>query len=52
VETGGVVEVQRDRIVVTLDKRSHNPILCEAALDQEKLPIPWLGRLPISFCYS
>jgi hypothetical protein len=51
-ETGGLVEVQRDRLVVTLDRRRHNPIRREAALDQERMPIPWLGQLPISFCYS
>jgi hypothetical protein len=52
VETGGLVEVARERIVVTLDRRSHNPILREAALDQEGTPIPWLGQLRIAFCYS
>ena len=24
----------------------------EAALDQERAPVPWLGQLPVSFCYS
>ena len=34
VETAGVVEIQPERIVVHFDKRCHNPILREAALDQ------------------
>jgi hypothetical protein len=34
VETSGTIEIERDRIVVCFDKRSHNPILREAALDQ------------------
>jgi hypothetical protein len=51
VETGGQVEVQSDRILVRFDKRSHNPILREAALDKECPPIPWLGDRPVSFAY-
>jgi hypothetical protein len=51
VETGGVVEVQAEHLVVHFDKRSHNPILREAALDRDCPPIPWLGRLPVAFSY-
>ncbi len=51
VETGGVVEVQAERIVVHFDKRSHNPVLREAALDRDGLPIPWLGNRPVTFAY-
>ena len=51
VETAGVVEVQAERIVVSFDKRSHNPVLREAALDTEGPPIPWLGNRPITFVY-
>jgi hypothetical protein len=51
VETAGQVEVQADRIVVHFDKRAHNPILREAALDQNCPPIPWLNNLPLAFTY-
>jgi hypothetical protein len=51
VETGGQVEVQSDRILVRFDKRSHNPILREAELDQGCPPIPWLGDRPVAFAY-
>jgi len=34
VETSGSIEIEKNRIVVHFDKRSHNPILQEAALDQ------------------
>jgi hypothetical protein len=51
VETGGVVEVGEDRLAVHFDKRSHNPILREAALDRDCPPIPWLGGLPVTFEY-
>jgi hypothetical protein len=52
VETGGLIEVREGGIVVTLDRRSHNPLLREAALDQPPLPVPWLRQLPVLFCYS
>jgi hypothetical protein len=51
VETSGVVEVRRDGVVVHFDKRCHNPILKEAALDRDCPPIPWLGQLPVVFQY-
>lgn len=51
VETGGVVEVQAERIVVHFDKRCHNPILREAALDRGCPGIPWLRNLPVVFEY-
>jgi len=52
VETGGLIEVGEGGIVVTLDRRSHNPLLKEAALDQPPLPVPWLRHLPVLFRYS
>lgn len=51
VETAGVVAIQPDRILVRFDKRSHNPILREAALDNQAAPVPWLGNLPLTFEY-
>jgi hypothetical protein len=51
VETGGVVEVEANRVVVRFDKRSHNPILREAALDRDCPGIPWLRNRPIVFEY-
>jgi hypothetical protein len=51
VETGGLVEVQAERIVVHFDKRSHNPLLREANLDAGCPPIPWLGNRPVAFEY-
>jgi hypothetical protein len=51
VETSGVIEIEPERIVVRFDKRSHNPILREAALDQPSQTIPWLPNLPVVFRY-
>jgi hypothetical protein len=52
VETSGSVEVVGDRVVVQFDRRSHNPILREAALDRDQLPIPWLRDLPLQFTFT
>jgi hypothetical protein len=53
VETGGVVEVEAERVlVVRLDRRSHNPILREAALDRDAPAIPWLRDHRIHFVYA
>ena len=51
VKTGGVVEIQSDRVLVRFDKRAHNPILREAALDRDCQPISWLGGLRVAFEY-
>jgi hypothetical protein len=53
VETAGLVEVQGDgRVVVTLDRRSHNPVLRQAALDTNPIPIPWLRGRSVHFSYA
>src|SRR5262249_3198226 len=49
VETGGTVKVEAEEIIVRFDRRSHNPILREAALDREAAPIPWLANRRIRF---
>lgn len=51
IETAGAVEVGANQVTVSFDKRSHNPILREAALDRDCLPISWIGNLPIAFRY-
>lgn len=52
VETAGTVRVEGEEIEVRLDRRSHNPILREAALDSEAPPIPWLGDRRIRFAFA
>jgi hypothetical protein len=51
VETAGLVTVEEGRVVVYFDRRSHNPVLREAALDREPLLVPWLGNRSVSFVY-
>jgi len=53
VETSGTVEIAEGRtILVTFDRRSHNPILREAQLDHESPAIPWLGNRRIRYMYA
>jgi hypothetical protein len=52
VATGGTVKARGEEIVVHFDRRSHNPILREAALDHEAKPIPWLGGRRIRFAFA
>ena len=53
VETSGAVEIERGRrIVVYLDRRSHNPILREAQLDKDCPKIPWLANHRLEFIYT
>jgi len=53
VETSGAVEIESGRrIVVYLDRRSHNPILREAQLDKDHIKIPWLANHILEFVFS
>lgn len=52
IETGGEVEVlPQRRLRVLFDRRSHNPILREAALDKDTRTVAWLKRYRIEFAY-
>jgi hypothetical protein len=51
VATSGVLEIETDKLVVHFDKRSHNPVLREAAIDRDCPPLGWLGNRPIVFRY-
>ena len=52
VETAGTVKVEEEEIVVRFDRRSHNPILREAALDHEAVAVPWLGHKRVRFTFG
>lgn len=50
VETAGQIEVLPNQTLrVLFDRRSHNPILREAALDRNAKPIPWLQGHRLQF---
>jgi hypothetical protein len=39
----GKVEIEDRRVVVTLDKRAHNPLLVDSGLADHPTPMPWLA---------
>ena len=49
VETGGHLAVQGNDLVVSFDRRSHNPVIAQAHLDQDAPPIPWLHGKRLRF---
>jgi hypothetical protein len=51
VETAGTVVTEANRITVQFDRRCHNPLLREAALDRDQIPIPWCHGRSINFSY-
>jgi hypothetical protein len=51
IETGGAVQIEGDRVRVTFERRSHNPILYDAALDHEPIAVPWLGGRTLVFAF-
>ena len=52
VETSGTVEIESGRrIVVSFDRRAHNPILREAELDKDCPRIPWAANHRLQFVY-
>jgi len=51
VETGGHLTVRGDDLIVSFDRRAHNPVIAQAHLDHDAPPIPWLQnkRLRLEF---
>jgi hypothetical protein len=52
IETGGTVHITEDQIHVHFEKRAHNPILRQAALDAKAGTIPWAGGKRLRFSYA
>ena len=50
-DVSATVQIEEDEVVVTLDKRAHNPYLVASRLTDQPIPMPWLGdqRLLIRF---
>ncbi len=42
-DLGGLVQVEEARVVVTFDKRAHNPYLVDTGLADTPTPMPWFG---------
>lgn len=43
-DVGGSVHIDHDRVVVSLDHRTHNPILAATGLADGSTPMPWFGN--------
>jgi hypothetical protein len=52
IETGGTIRITEDQIHVHFEKRAHNSILRQAALDAKAGAIPWAGGKPLRFTYA
>lgn len=52
IETSGTIEITNtNELHITFDRRCHNPILREAALDRDCPPIPWLNQSRLAYEY-
>jgi len=43
-DVSATVEIEEEGVVVTLDKRAHNPYLVASRLADEPTPMPWFGN--------
>jgi hypothetical protein len=43
-DLSGRVDVEADRVLVTIDKRAHNPYLVASGLADKPVPMPWFGN--------
>jgi hypothetical protein len=41
-DVGGKIEIEDHHVIVTLDKRAHNPYLVDSGLADQPTPMPWL----------
>ena len=50
-EVSATVQINEDEVIVSLDKRAHNPYLVASQLTDQPVPMPWFGnrRLLIRF---
>jgi hypothetical protein len=52
VDATAAVTVRERDIVVHFQKRSHNPLLLAAGLDQARPKVPWLGNKPLQLAFG
>ena len=41
-DVGGKIQIEDRQVIVTLDKRAHNPYLVDSGLADQPTPMPWL----------
>jgi hypothetical protein len=52
VATQGFVRISPDELIIHFERRSHNPVLRESALERDRTPIPWLGGRRLRFVFA
>ncbi len=51
-EVSATVVIEPEHVVVTLDKRAHNPYLVKSRLADEPTPMPWFGNKRLLLRYA
>jgi hypothetical protein len=51
-EVSATVQIGEDEVIVSLDKRAHNPYLVASGLTDQAVPMPWLGNRRMSIRFS
>ena len=51
-EVSATVVIEPEQVVVTLDKRAHNPYLVKSRLADEPTPMPWFGNKRLLLRYA
>jgi hypothetical protein len=51
-EVSATVAIERDRVVVTLDKHAHNPFLVKARLADTPTRMPWFANKPLQLHFA
>ena len=51
-DLSGKVEIAATSVVVTLDKRAHNPYLVASGLTDRPVPMPWFGNKKLVFQFA
>jgi hypothetical protein len=51
-DVSATVAIESDRVLVTFDKRAHNPILVKSRLADDPTPMPWFGDKPLHLRFA
>jgi hypothetical protein len=51
-DVAATVAIESDRVLVTLDKRAHNPILVKSRLADDPTPMPWFRDKPLHIQFA
>jgi hypothetical protein len=51
-DVSATVTIEPEHVLLTLDKRAHNPFLLHARLSDDPTPMPWFGDKPLRIAFS